>query len=101
MVTTFKKHQTFECLNCNNVIPFKSYKGNYHKFCNNKCQREYQYKTETLPRFEQGLIYERRTIRRVLLKEGKNECSCCTLSKWNNLPITLEVDHIDGNASNN
>jgi 5-methylcytosine-specific restriction endonuclease McrA len=23
------------------------------------------------------------------------------LSKWNNLPITLEVDHIDGNASNN
>ena len=101
MVTNLKKDQTFTCLSCSKTIPFKAYKGNYHKFCNNKCQREYQYRFETLPRFKEGTIYERRTLRKILIKEGSNTCSCCKLSIWNNLPITLELDHIDGNAGNN
>lgn len=37
-----------------------------------------------------------------LLKEGLliNACSACGLNTWNNKPINLELDHIDGNRLN-
>ncbi len=37
-----------------------------------------------------------------LLKEGliKNICSICGIEKWNNKPIKLELDHIDGKRVN-
>ena len=37
-----------------------------------------------------------------LLKEGLlvNTCSVCGLNTWNNKPINLELDHIDGNRLN-
>lgn len=38
-----------------------------------------------------------------LLDEGLKEYQCeyCGLSEWNNLPIPLELHHIDGNHHNN
>ena len=38
-----------------------------------------------------------------LLKEAifEHRCSNCDLEEWNNLPIPLELDHIDGNHENN
>ena len=37
-----------------------------------------------------------------LIKEGliKNICSICGIESWNNIPIKLELDHIDGNRVN-
>lgn len=37
-----------------------------------------------------------------ILDEGIKErrCECCGLTKWNNLPIPLELHHIDGNRNN-
>ena len=37
-----------------------------------------------------------------LLKEGLiiNECAICGISKWNDKPINLELDHIDGKRIN-
>lgn len=42
-------------------------------------------------------------LRLRLLKEGifKKECSICLNTTWNGLPISLELDHIDGDHSNN
>jgi hypothetical protein len=31
----------------------------------------------------------------------KYECSICKIKEWNNIPISLEVDHIDGDTFNN
>lgn len=28
-------------------------------------------------------------------------CKCCWISQWNNMPLTLEIDHIDGDSQNN
>ncbi len=38
-----------------------------------------------------------------LIKEGYfiKQCSSCSNTKWLNNPIPLELDHIDGNSSNN
>ena len=36
-----------------------------------------------------------------LLKIRERKCECCGLSEWNNLPITLQAHHIDGDRTNN
>ena len=46
--------------------------------------------------------YQTFKLKNRLIKEGilQYECSCCNLSKWQNKPIGLELDHIDGNKYN-
>lgn len=39
--------------------------------------------------------------RRLFLEFVEYRCSNCSLSSWNNKPITLDLDHIDGDSSNN
>lgn len=43
------------------------------------------------------------SLRLRLLKEGyfEHKCYKCNLILWNNQPIPLELEHIDGNHSNN
>ena len=45
------------------------------------------------------LSFER--LRKRVILEKKNKCKCCGIDKWNNEPITLELEHIDGNHHNN
>ena len=42
-------------------------------------------------------------LKKRLLKEGyfKHVCYKCNLTTWNNLPIPIELEHIDGNHYNN
>lgn len=39
--------------------------------------------------------------KRKLLVERGHECEMCTERVWQNMPIPLELDHIDGNPDNN
>ena len=41
-----------------------------------------------------------RLRKRIILEQG-GKCNHCGIDKWNNKPITLELEHIDGNHSNN
>ncbi|GAA4708977.1 HNH endonuclease [Nocardioides conyzicola] len=44
----------------------------------------------------------RHYIRRYILDEQGGLCAICALpSEWHGLPLTLVLDHIDGDASNN
>ena len=36
-----------------------------------------------------------------IIKEQQGRCNRCGISEWNSSPITLEMDHIDGNSKNN
>lgn len=42
-------------------------------------------------------------LKRRLLNNGllKNECSICKLTKWQNKPLILQLDHINGNKRDN
>lgn len=40
-------------------------------------------------------------VRKHLLQKFGNKCSGCALTEWCGQPIPVEVDHIDGNATNN
>jgi|APFre7841882654_1041346.scaffolds.fasta_scaffold154089_2 hypothetical protein len=52
-------------------------------------------------KFLNGLITERSAIRKHLTREHGYFCSICSISEWQGQKITLQVDHIDGNAGNN
>ena len=41
------------------------------------------------------------TIKERLFQERPYQCECCGLTEWNNLPIKLQVHHIDGNHNHN
>ena len=96
-----KKHT---CLNCKKDIPFKAYAGNWHKYCDSKCCGEHRAKKtdeRDLLLFNEGKLKNRRQVYKFLVAKQGNNCSVCGIPEWNNKPLRLWVDHIDGNASNN
>ena len=68
-------------------------------FCNNVCQGLYKWEFVTRPKIESGEIGANKKY--IIEKHGET-CECCGLGNvWNNSPITLQLDHIDGNSDNN
>ena len=91
------------CLNCGRKISRKK------KFCNNKCQKEYQYLTY-IKKWKnnevnglRGAYQTSLYIKDYLYKKYNNKCARCG---WNEINpytgnIPLEIEHIDGNYLNN
>lgn len=91
------------CLNCGKKISQKK------KFCNNKCQKEYQYLTY-IKKWKnnevnglRGAYQTSLYIKDYLYKKYNNKCARCG---WNEINpytgnIPLEIEHIDGNYLNN
>ena len=92
------------CLNCNK--PLKNSKG---KYCNNICQKDYQYNiyidnwkngNETGLK---GKYQVSNYVRRYLLEKYDNKCAQCGWSQKNPYTgiVPLEIEHKDGNYLNN
>lgn len=91
------------CLNCREQISSKK------KFCNNKCQKEFQYKNY-IKKWKNdeidGLRGEYQIsmyIKTYLFKKYNNKCARCGWGEKNiyTNTIPLEIEHIDGNYRNN
>ena len=39
--------------------------------------------------------------KRVIMEDQNGACAICSLTNWYGLPISFEIDHIDGNSKNN
>ena len=89
------------CLYCASKFEFSphQYVG---KYCSNKCcglhksalhkQKWYDGKLKRI---------DRATVRRYLAEDRGYKCEICGLGKnWNGKPITLHVDHINGDPAN-
>lgn len=73
-----------------------------NKYCNNTCQNDHRFITETIPKFKKGEIVTRRTLHRCLKYTQGYKCvSCGNEGFHNNIPLSLQLDHIDGDAGNN
>lgn len=91
------------CINCNKEIKKRS------KYCSNKCQKEYQYKTY-INKWKNNQIngmkgeYQISSyIKTYLFYKYNNKCARCgwgEINKYTN-KIPLEIEHIDGNYKNN
>lgn len=93
---------TYNCINCGKESKKQHSKSN--KYCSNACQLEYQYTHTKKPLIEQGKISAKMSlpllIRYVTQRDGY-KCSCCGIDFWQDKPISLDLDHIDGNNQNN
>lgn len=70
------------------------------KFCSNKCQGEYTWRAISKPKIEAG---QGGDLRRYLTETRGYRCETieCGMNAWLGNPITLHIDHIDGNSDNN
>ena len=94
-----------KCLNCLSTLGLKG-----KKYCNNKCQREYEWKllklnfisTDNICEIKVSERQKDRIAKRYLIEKCGNICKICKWGKLNkytnNVPIELE--HIDGNSTN-
>jgi ssDNA-binding Zn-finger/Zn-ribbon topoisomerase 1 len=48
-----------------------------------------------------GNLKGKAAIRKCILKEVGYKCEDCGLTNWRDKPLTLELEHIDGDSSNN
>ncbi len=104
----FDAGKEYFCLNCNKRIETK-YASKSNKFCNWKCQREYEYKVfigKWKSGEETGLVANyslSSRVRRYMLEKAGYKCEECGFNKLN--PFTkrpiLQIHHIDGNCQNN
>ncbi len=99
-----RKHEAAYCKNCG-----KELKNSRHKYCDNQCQAEFQYK-DYIEKWKSGLVngltgeYQlSKHIKRYIKEKFDNKCCECGWNKIN--PITesspLEVHHKDGDYKNN
>jgi len=70
-------------------------------YCHVQCQQDWQWYNVVKPRVEEGNGGVK-SVRRYLIEENGESCDECGLGPiWNDNPLTLQTDHIDGNSDNN
>jgi 5-methylcytosine-specific restriction endonuclease McrA len=85
------------CKNCNEeMYDFHSTRT----YCNNKCQREYEWKLKK-EKIEKGKIDSPKALRRYILERDGVLCKICNNTEWNGKEIPLVLDHINGDPYNN
>jgi hypothetical protein len=90
--------KTYICLNCEKE---QIHRGvNFaNKYCNNQCQKDYEYK-ESIKNWDIQFPGKAR-IKRYLAETYGKKCSQCGIDSWNGKEIVLELEHKDGNSTNN
>lgn len=122
----YEKNLSF-CKQCNEPL---SYKRRYSKFCDSKCHALYQkpkqkcmecsgdvrsrknkfcsHKCSSIFRnkikdkeIEAGKCNSVKPLKRYLLGKNGHQCEICKSTHWNNEPIPIVMDHINGHSENN
>jgi predicted restriction endonuclease len=97
------------CKNCNDLlIPAATRKNvGAKQYCDNKCQNEFQAKVR-VEKFISGeyvgqILHFRSDgwLRKLLTDTFGYKCACCGINTWLGKQLILEVNHKDGDASNN
>ncbi len=84
------------CENCGTLFQ-KKYQGRItNRWCCRECREEFLSKEK----IAEG-NYTRSTAFSYFKRFTEYKCSCCGISDWNSKPLSLQIDHIDGNNNNN
>lgn len=86
------------CLSCHTPLEYSP--SRKLKYCNNTCQHDYQRENVVIPRIIRGECHERKILKKYLIEWRGHACEKCNGTKWNNQSMPLELDHEDGDASN-
>jgi len=89
-----KKIQPIECLNCNKLTYNPSY-------CSMECHQTGKWNS-IFKEISEGNILTEGYMRKYITETRGYKCEDCGCGPmWNGKPITLQLDHIDGNSDNN
>ena len=89
-----KRNPQLQCKSCGTEIA----RG---KYCSVRCQQDYQWSINK-QMIESGEKTTGSSVRKFLLQRAEFKCEICSLpSEWQGNPLTLQIDHIDGNSDNN
>lgn len=93
--------KTYNCKHCNKES--NSGRSKTNTFCSILCQHKWTWKNVSIPKVEAGeATANSRLLKPYLIEKYGEKCFCCGQgSVWNNKPLTLHLDHIDGNSDNN
>ena len=50
--------------------------------------------------FNNNIQIDHKILRKYFLRNFGNKCMECKITEWNNKPISMHLDHIDGNSDN-
>jgi len=89
----------YQCLNCSKEMPYR--KNTANKYCNNKCQQDHSARVRINEWLEGKIKTSITIVRRYLTATYGYSCGVCGISEWNGNKLVLEVDHIDGDSTNN
>lgn len=94
-------NRKYNCLHCNKENLWGNSKIN--KFCDNTCQGQYKWTNETIGRIERGEVPDGSpALKKYLIEKFGEQCfECGQNSTWNNKPLVLQLDHVDGDSDNN
>jgi hypothetical protein len=90
----------YNCLNCK--IECKATYQKTNKFCSVACSTAHK-SANHKRKFFSGLLekrIDRPTARKYLAEARGYKCEVCSVSDWQGKPITLHVDHINGDPAN-
>lgn len=88
--TSKRKHNYGFCIECNTKLKRSA------KYCSHKCQGSHQRREKVLNEKASPI-----TLKAFLIETEGHHCWQCKNSTWNEQPIPLELEHIDGNSQNN
>ena len=92
--------KTYKCQHCEKECKW-SHQGN-NKFCSIICSSKGR-SAEHKRKFFTGLLtdrIDRPTIRKYLAESRGYKCEVCGISEWQGKDLMLQVDHINGDSSN-
>jgi DNA-directed RNA polymerase subunit RPC12/RpoP len=85
--------KTYSCLNCGQTVTKSNTAG---KYCSNACQHKHIRNNKVETNKASSV-----TMKRYLIETSGYRCSECGIDSWNNKPISLELEHKNGNSSDN
>lgn len=74
-----------------------------NKYCSSACCAKYQ-QEQNFKKYENGnydILKTPVSLKNFLIYKNGYNCNNCGISNWNNKPISLELEHKDGNYKNN
>lgn len=71
-------------------------------YCSNRCQFDWRFANIIIPKYLDGKMANKTTLVKCLKAEREYKCESCGNTGFHNgKPLTLQMDHIDGNSDNN
>lgn len=100
-VSRKKTPAIYQCLFCGKENGYGHSKKN--KFCDNVCQGKYSWEYITKPKVlrNECNAYSHAPKQYLIEIHGEKCFECGQSNVWNNKPLTIQLDHIDGNSDNN